>query len=167
MLDCHRMLLKSRDNIMRTRFFAFVLSLLTIVFSTSALTAEEAKVEIFSEETSLSELAADGLISDVGYNDLLVQGLTSDTPILVKVTRDLHLLSKQVKENINVGLLSSLAQPGDEREHRWQREEEGSIYEYVRTERYFDSSGWREVFFSRTYIGPAPKDGDVPPGEIE
>lgn len=143
-----------------------VVSLFMVAFSVKVAIAEESQLELHTAQQTLAELKADGMISEQGYAELLALGVEADTDISVKLSRNLDTIRNQLQSGDDFNVQSSsVPEDGDEREHRWEREEDGDLYKYMRTERYFNSDGnnqWREVYSQRTYVNFDRDDGALP-----
>ena len=129
--------------------------------------AEDSRLQIHNNDYTFTELRQEGLISKDGHTALSALGVAPGERVSVRISRDLGVAEARIQAGDDLAALSSADYPEDgaEREHRWEREEDGDTFKYTRIERYFEangSSGWREVHYSRTYVGPAPGDGDIP-----
>lgn len=152
---------------------SIVLSVFLITGSIHSVAAEDSRLDIRTDEYTFSQLMSENLISQDGYADLVALGVQPNDQVLVRVSRDLDTVNKRIQSGDNLQTLSSPAYPehGDEKEHRWQREEGGNLYQYKRVETYFEQEGsggeWIETDYRRTYVGPAPGNGDAPPTNPE
>lgn len=117
---------------------------------------------------TLADLRNKQLISEESVDFLLTEGgIQQETVVEVKAFQNINMfISQGVKKGeLASELLSVFANPGDEREYRWQEASNGSIYAYVYIERFTEDFRWIQVFYSRTYIGP--EQPEEPPEKQE
>lgn len=137
-----------------------VVAVFMVAYS-SVVSAEESKVELSEQKEALISLYNKELISTETFNKLISKGLKPNTEVTLRITRNAQVLVKQLKSQVQNS--QGAPQDGDEKELRYEREENGKIYGYVETERYFVSGGsgrWVQVHYSRTYLRDAPKKDD-------
>lgn len=124
----------------------------TAVASSSDVTTNEDKmVELYSSVGSLHELRTRGSISSERYEELLADGLTPDTRMEFKYRR-LASVHAEISQAHASDSTAGISDKVNEQEERWQRIENGATYQYVERKRYFEDSGWKQIYFSRTLI---------------
>ncbi|WP_126767538.1 hypothetical protein [Aliidiomarina iranensis] len=122
-----------------------------VAFNSDGTTNEDKMVELYSAAGSLHELKTRGSISSERYEELLADGLTPDTRMELKYRR-LASVHAQRSAGYDPESVPSVNDKPHEQEERWQRIENGATYQYVERKRYFEDSGWQQVYFSRTLI---------------
>lgn len=139
------------------KFTAVVLGATFLMFAGNAVASssdgannEDEMVELYSTAGSLHELRTRGAISSERYREFLADGLTPDTRMEFKYWRlaSVHAERSQAYDSDS----TAIRDKANEREERWQRVENGATYQYVERQRYFEDSGWQQVYFTRTLI---------------